>query len=218
MSKNARIEPGGYVTIDVAAWLEHRTGGPDADLTTDLHAWAATHDDHGEPLRGSGQAPPRQDWSAAARTWCQQRGHELPDPDLIAHVETRLEAEVWILRATVGDRYRIAVVGINNDPPTVYSDSCTDSWDWFDADSVVIRCPGGHGWKWGTGREILTSSGKSTTLTGVFGTNLDAPFTTCPECTAHHLGQRSTPCGCDGTPWIICPTCGRRCDVELPTH
>ena len=22
----------------------------------------------------------------------------------------------------------------------------------------------------------------------------------------------------DGTPWIVCPVCGRRCDVELPTR
>jgi hypothetical protein len=222
MGTNARIEPGGYVTIDVAAWLEQRTGGPDEDLTLDLHAWAANHDDTGEPTDEAGsdpdQSPPRRDWVTAARTWCHHRGHQLPEPDLIAHIETRLDAEVWILRATIGDRYQVAVVGINHDPPTVYAEACTDPWDWFDADSVDIICPGGHGWTWRTGRELVTANGSFTTLTVVFGANLDAPFTTCPTCTSHQLGQRAEPCGCDGAPWIVCPTCGGRCDVELPTY
>ena len=62
------------------------------------------------------------------------------------------------------------------------------------------------------------ASHRVTTLTVVFGANLDAPFTTCPTCTSHQLGQRAEPCGCDGAPWIVCPTCGGRCDVELPTY
>lgn len=49
MGIHARIEPGGYVTIDHTAWLDQRTGSPDPDLTRDLHAWAATHTDTGEP-------------------------------------------------------------------------------------------------------------------------------------------------------------------------
>ena len=57
-----------------------------------------------------------------------------------------------------------------------------------------------------------------TTLTVVFGPNLDAPFTPCPTCIASAAGQRSEPCGCDGAPWIVCPVCGHRCDVDLPTR
>ena len=109
------------------------------------------------------------------------------------------------------------MVGINHDPPVVYADACTDSWDWFDADSVDITCPAGHGWTWRTGRELVTQDGSFSSITLVFGPDLDAPFTPCPACTAAHEGGQGGSCGCDGTPWIVCPICGRRCDVELPT-
>jgi hypothetical protein len=218
MGKHARVEPGGYLTIDTSAWLAQRTGGPDDELTADLHTWIAIHTDTGEPVTDPTRPPPGRDWPLAARTWCAHHGHELPEPDLIVHVETRLDAEVWVLRAVTAERYRIAVVGINHDPPAVYAESCTDPGEWFDADSVDISCPAGHGWTWRTGRELVTADGCRTTLTAVFGPNLDAPFSPCPACTAHHLGQRQQPCPCGGTPWIVCPTCQRRCDVELPTH
>jgi hypothetical protein len=219
MGIHARIEPGGYVTIDTPAWLEQRTGGPDPDLTRDLHAWAATHTDTGEPTAPDRLALVR-NWPATARAWCTARGHETPEPDLIAHTETRLDADAWILRVTTDGGYKVAVVGINHDAPTVYAEvPYMDPWEWFDADSVDLCCPCGHGWTWRTGRELVAADdGTFTTLTVVFGPNLDAPFSPCPNCTAHHLGQRATPCGCDGTPWIICPTCGHRCDVELPAH
>ena len=110
------------------------------------------------------------------------------------------------------------MIGIDHDPPTVYADTCTDPGDWFDADTVNIHCPTGHGWAWRTGRELVTADGSFTTLTAVFGPDPHAPFTPCPDCTAHQHDRRTTRCGCDRTPWIICPTCGRRCDVELPTY
>ena len=157
--------------------------------------------------------------TATARAWCAARGHATPEPDYLAHAEIRLDTGVWILRATIADRYTVAVVGINHDPPAVYAEvPHLDPWEWFDADSVDIICPNGHGWTWRTGREMVTADGDFTTLSVVFGANLDAPFSPCPTCTAHHLGQQATPCGCDGTPWIVCPTCGSRCDVELPTR
>jgi hypothetical protein len=214
MSEHARIEPGGYVTVDVNAWLDQRTGGPIEELTADLHRWADTHPDADA---GDGPVPPVRDWTATARAWFQDSGFEPAEADLIAHVETRLDAEVWILRATSPRHGPVAVVGINHAPPVVYADACTDSWYWFDADSVDITCPEGHGWTWSTGRELVTADGSFTTLTVVFGPDLDAPFTPCPHCHAYQTGQRSEPCGCGGAPWIICPICGRRCDVELPT-
>jgi hypothetical protein len=219
MGRHARIEPGGYIAIDHAAWLEQRTGGPDPDLTGDLTAWATHHTDTGEPVAPD-HAPLARDWPTVARAWCTARGHETPEPDFLAHVGTRLDADVWVLRATTTGRFTIAVVGIDHDPPTVYAEvPHLDPWEWFDADSVDICCPGGHGWTWRTGRELVTGDeGAFTTLTVVFGPTLDSPFTPCPDCTAHRLGQRAAPCGCDGTPWIVCPTCGTRCDVELPTH
>jgi hypothetical protein len=220
MGNNATIEPGGYVTVDVNAWLDQRTGGPIDELTADLHRWADTHPDSDpDPDTGTGTAvtPAGRNWTATARSWCQDSGFELAEAELIAHIETRLDAEVWILRAQAPASGPIAVVGVNNQPPAVYADACTDSWYWFDADSVDITCPDGHGWTWSTGRELVTADGSFTTLTVVFGPDLDAPFTPCPHCRAYQTGQRSEPCGCGGAPWIICPICGRRCDVELPT-
>jgi hypothetical protein len=229
MGRHARITPDWTIRIDTTAWLDQRTGGPDPDLTGDLHTWAATHTNTGEANPGQpephrlGAEPPVgvRNWPAVARAWCAARGHETPEPDFLAHTGTRLDADLWILRAAVGSsRYRIAVIGINQDPPVVHAEvPLLDPWDWFDADSVDICCPGGHGWTWRTGRELVTANtGTFTTLTVVFGANLDAPYAPCPACTAHQLGQSATSCGCDGTPWIVCPVCGKRCDVELPAH
>lgn len=209
MGEHAWIEPDGRVRIHTPAWLEQRTGGLDPEFTRDLHTWAATR---------TGTGP--RDWPALARAWCTARELATPEPDFLTHTGTRLDADLWILRATSGHRYRIAVIGLNQDPPVVHAEiPHLDPGDWFDADSVDIGCPAGHGWVWRTGRELLViADGTFATLTTVFGPNLDAPFTTCRDCTAHHLGQRTTPCGCDGTPWIICPICGNRCDIDLPIH
>jgi hypothetical protein len=178
-------------------------------LTADHH-WNDAH-----PDRSADPGPPG---PGGDRSGGWDRGFQVADPDLIAHVETRLDAEVCILRATSPQHGPVAVVGINHDRPVVYADTCTDSWYWFDADSVQIACPNGHGWTWRTGRELLTADGSFTTLTVVFGPNLDAPFTPCPTCITWAGGQRSEPCGCDGAPWIVCPVCGHRCDLDLPTR
>jgi hypothetical protein len=223
MGRHARINPDGTIGIDTTAWLDQRTGGPDADLTSDLHAWATTSTGTGEPgtPAGPGQAAVPRAWPAVARAWCAARGFQTPEPDFLAHTGTRLDADVWILRATVdSSRYRIAIIGLNQDPPVVHAEvPGLDPWEWFDADSVDIACPAGHGWTWRTGRELITGdTGTFTTLTAVFGTGLDAPYSPCGTCTAYTLGHRTTPCGCGGTPWIVCPICGNRCDVELPAR
>lgn len=204
------IHPGGYVTVDVHAWLDQRTGGPIDELSTALRDWAPRSDAATDLLEN-------------ARTWMTATGFEPVSvehsvTDVIAHVETRLDAEVRILRGNHPEWGTVAVIGINNDPPTAYADSCIDSGDWYDADSVDITCPGGHGWTWRTDRELLTADGTFATLTEVFGPSLDAPFKPCPHCRAYIGGHRSKPCGCDGIPWIICPTCGRRCDLRLTTR
>ena len=215
MGEHARIEPGGYVVIDVGRLARAAHRRPDEELTGDLHRWADTHPDPDRPATGrprpagTGRRPPGPGARTADSGW--------PRPELIAHVETRLDAEVWILPATAPELGPVAVVGINHDPPVVYADACPDSWDWFDADSLDITCPDGHGWTWRTGRELVTAGRSFTTLTAVFGPDLDAPFTPCPHCRAYQAGQRSKPCGCGGAPWIVCPVCGRRCDVDLPT-
>ncbi len=216
MGNHAHIEPGGYITIDHTAWLERRTTGQRDDLTLDLHRWAANHPEPGAPSSHHDQQPHHGDWSATARRWCHERTYSLPEPDPIVHAQTRLDARLSIVRATTAGQESIAIVGINDDWPHVYTDHCADSWNWLDADSIEINCPQGHRWTWRTGRELLTADKSFTTLTLVFGTSLDAPFTSCPQCTVHRRHPRTKPCPCGGVPWILCPTCQARCDVDLP--
>jgi hypothetical protein len=219
--RNVRIEPGGYLVIDARAWVSLRTGGTEPALTTDIRAWASqrgdtARDNTDDPAAPAGRQPD-QDWADAARSWCHDRGHEVREPGVIVHAETRLNAQVRVLLASTSEGgRRIAVVGINHNPPTVHLDTTPDPWWWYDADSVVITCPGGHSWLWQSGREVLTAARRPATLTTVFGPSLDAPFSICPDCAAFHLGSRKTPCDCDRSPWILCPTCGQRCGVGLP--
>jgi hypothetical protein len=227
MGTHARIE-NGFISIDTTAWLDQRTGGRLDDLTGDLHRWAASrHRDTSSDPSGASttSGPPRLDrgaWQQTVRDWCTARGHTSPDPTdplagpiFIAHEMTRLDRDLWLARAVTPDGWGLAVVQVEDDAPGVYADDTRELADWFDSDTVQIFCPAGHGWWWRTGRELLTADGSFTTLTVVFGANLDAPFSRCRDCTDYDLGRCSVPCGCDGTPWIICPTCGQRCDVEL---
>lgn len=212
MGTHARIEPGGFVSIDTSAWIAERTGGPDPDLTDNLRAWGAALI-LCDPDRKQAHDP-----ITEARTWCLTYGYAINEPGLITHEDTRLDVRVWILRATVAENYPIAVIGLNDAEGCVYADTCLDSGYWFDADSIDIACPAAHGWTWLSGRELITSRGDFTTITRVFGTDLDAPFTACPDCEKTRSASKPRGCGCGATPWIICPTCGRRCDVELPSH
>jgi hypothetical protein len=223
MGTHARIE-NGFISIDTAAWLDHRTAGRLDDLTGDLHRWAAQrHQDTADATEGC--VPPKLSgyaWQQTVLDWCTARGHAggdptdpLADPVLVAHEMTRLDRDLWVALAVTPDSGRIAVVQAGDDAPIVYTDGTRELADWFDADTVQIFCRNGHGWWWRTGRELLTADGSFTTLTVVFGANLDAPFSRCRVCDAYDTERRSEPCGCDGTPWIICPICGQRCDVEL---
>ena len=56
----------------------------------------------------------------------------------------------------------------------------------------------------------------SSTPTGGVEEWIDAPFTACPTCAAYHHGTSTAPCECDGSPWIVCPSCDRRCELHLP--
>lgn len=215
--RNVRIDPAGHLVIDTRAWVDLRTGGPEPALTTDLRRWARQHDeDIRDGADGPDEPPPKRTGPHRARAWCHDRGHQVREPSVIVHAETRLDAQVWVLLASASDGRRLAVIGINHDPPTVYLDTTCDPWWWCDADSVVITCPDGHSWVWHSGREVLTATGRPTTLTTVFGPSLDAPFSICPNCTAFHLGSRTIPCTCDRSPWLLCPTCEQRCSLTLP--
>ena len=203
------ITADGRVVIDSAAWIGHRVRGSRPDLVADLHAWLDSVDtlDDGETVR---------DWTSVSQAWCTARGHDVREPGLIVHEQTRLDARLWVLLLDAADGSRVAVVGINHEPPTLYSDGTSEPWVWCDADSVVITCPGGHSWTWRAGRELVTATGRPATLTTVFGPNLDAPFSACPTCAAYQLGTSTIPCECDGSPWIVCPICDRRCELRLP--
>jgi len=225
MGTHARIG-NGFILIDACAWLDQRVAGPRPDLTRDLHDWATQRP--GATADVAASRPPRlgrYGWQQAVLAWCDARGHAGPDPsdplagpELISHEATRLDRDLWVARALTPDGHRIVVVQTEDDAPTVHDDHVTDSARWYDADTVDISCPNGHGWTWRSGRELLTADGSFTTLTVVFGPNLDAPFSRCGDCQAYDLGRRSTSCRCDRSPWIVCPTCGQRCDVELTSR
>jgi hypothetical protein len=171
-------------------------------------------------------------WGKTVLDWCTDRGYFSPEPcvdpkvgpSVLTHEGTRLDSDLWIARAIAGAWGPVAVViplsptGHATITPVVYADTARDSGYWYDADSVEIACPNRHGWLWRTGRELVTTDGDFATLTTVFGPDLDAPFTRCPDCVAVEQGHRDQPCGCDRSAWIVCPTCGARCDVELPSR
>jgi hypothetical protein len=220
MGIHARIE-NGYISIHTTAWVEQRTGGVIDELSNDLHGWAYHHPRTDEELAATDLCR----WQDAVLAWCRRRGYTSPDPTdpdagptVIAHIGSRLDTDLWIARANAPGWGPIAVIQANDDPPVVHADTASDGADWYDADTVDIGCPAGHGWTWRTGRELIDTTGSFTTLSVVFGPDLDAPFTRCPTCTAHLEQRRDKPCDCDHSSWICCPTCGARCDVELPTH
>lgn len=225
-----RVTPGGSPVIHTVAWLALRTRGVHEGLTRDLHTWARRHGLRTQP--GNRNDPTETAWPELATAWCREGHHGLTASGLIRHSAGRLDAAVWVLPSATIDGRRIVIVGVDGRPPTVYADGCRDSWAWRDADSLVITCPAGHGWTWRTGRELLTTTGWATTLTAVFGSNLDAPFTTCPTCSGRITDRDDdattesrgdgrdggrTACGCDRAPWIVCPTCGQVCTLSLPS-
>jgi hypothetical protein len=60
------------------------------------------------------------------------------------HQQTRLDTHLWVLLLDAANRSQVAVVGINDERPTLYSDGTSDLRLSCDADSVVITCPGEH--------------------------------------------------------------------------
>lgn len=235
MDAYARIDRDS-VTIDTTAWLRRRTTSQLSDLTGDLHAFGARSAERlhhvDPPFVLSNPADP---WPDVVLAWCRDRGHTHPNPGLgdphlqdpgepdagpmvLRHEDTRLDTSVWIARAVAPGVGAIAVVMMRFQMPLVYGDATTDGTEWYDADSVAINCPGGHSWTWRTGRELLTSAGKATTIARVFGPDLNAPFTCCPTCTAIEQGHHPGPCRCEGSSLILCPVCGARCDVGPPSR
>ncbi|MDQ1250254.1 MAG: hypothetical protein QG597_4633 [Actinomycetota bacterium] len=221
MGIHAQIRDG-RITIDTLAWLEHRTAGEIDNLTRDLWDWAE-HPDVPSPVAPQGNR--QSTWSEIVLSWCVAHGYASPDPtdpdagpDVIVHSGTRLDTDLWIARARTVDHGPIAVVQLGRTLPIVHTDYARDIAEWFDADTVELFCPNRHGWTWRTGRELINADGDFTTISVVFGPDLDMPFTWCKDCLAHREGTRAEPCDCTQPCQIICPLCGQPCDVELPSY
>jgi len=220
------------LTDDLRAWALRRPSSARATASAPRGATAPHTAPHTAPQNASDAVPRTSDgtsgdvagyaWRRAALSWCAVRGHRRPDarrpdaaPTVIVHTATRLDRPLWLALASTADRGPIVVAQVGRTPPVVHAAATTEPVRWYDADTVVVHCPRRHRWIWRTGREMLGADGRATTLTRVFGPDLEAPFTRCPDCFAVEQGQRRGPCGCDGASWILCPTCGERCDVDL---
>src|SRR5690349_8284624 len=173
MGEHVRITPDGRVVIDSGAWIGRRVRGRDRTWPpTCTPGSTASRHDNNAPLDDETVT----DWASLTQAWCTARGHDVREPGLIMHEQTRLDTRLWVLLPEAADSDRVAVVAIDDEPPTVYADDTSEAWVWCDADSVVITCPAGHSWTWRAGRALLTATGRPATLTTVFGPNLDAPF------------------------------------------
>ena len=208
------ITPDGAISISTTAWIAHRSRGIHTALTEDLHRWGRRPTRCRLTRRPNRPSRRPNHWPDLAQAWCLARRHRIRRPGLIVHAHTRLDTRLWVLPAATADGRDIAVIGHAHRPPTVHADGCPDPWTWHDADSVRITCPTGHAWTWSTGRELLTSAGLATTVSAVFGPDLDAPFTPCPTCRDTSTDQAA--CRCDHEPWITCPICGHPCTLTLP--
>ena len=206
MGEHVTIEYGHQVRIDTGGWVAQRVGDALTDLTAALHDWGRL-----DQLSTSSF-----DWITRAALWCAARGYDTAEGGPILHDHYLLSAPVTILLAVAADRTPIAIVSLDDQPPTVYRDLTTDESCWYQVDSLDIVCGGcGRRWRW-TGTDLLDTDGTATTVAAVFGDTPYTPFTPCPDCAADDNTLSGTPCP---TPWadpILCPHCGSRCDLELP--
>ena len=108
---SVRITPGGRVVIDTGAWIARRIRAPRPDLVADLRAWVESFDppDDGDTVT---------DWTSVTQAWCAARGHDVREPGLIVHEQTRLDARLWVLLLDAADGSQVAVVGINDNQPS----------------------------------------------------------------------------------------------------
>jgi hypothetical protein len=212
MHESVRIEPG-YHIIDTAAWVRQRTSAPVADLTTALTEFTdhPVFDDLHIHL----------DTSAPMQLWAAARGWSTSAETTYHHTHDVLSEPVTIVLATSPDRCAYALVQIGHDDPDVYRDLTTDDDYWLQVEPVDIVCPDGHRWTWLDHTTLLDDTGTYLTFTDVFGRTPGAPYAECRDCLAYDDGQRDEPCPCDGRHTIYCPTCGKRCRLELtavPTY
>jgi hypothetical protein len=204
MGDHVTIEHGHHVTIDTHGWVAQRVGDDLTELTASLHDWGRLQHLTYTSL----------DWITRAELWCQARGYDIGESGPTLHDHYELSAPVTILLVAAGEHGTIAIVSVDNQPPTVYRDITTDEGYWYQVDSLDITCGCGRRWHW-TGNELIAADGTATTVAAVFGDTPHTPFTPCPDCAAHDDNATGTPCPTPGADPILCPHCGQHCDLEL---
>ncbi len=205
MAEHVTVEHGGHIRIDTRGWLAQRVGAEHTELTAALGDWGHLDQATGYPSR---------DWMTRAELWCTAREYLVSEGFPVTHDHPWLSREVSILLASAGEIGPIAIVSIDGSRPTIYADITTDEGYWYQVDSVDIVCAGGHRWTW-HGRDLVGTDGHTSTVTQMFGDHPGSPFTPCPECLAYDNDETDTPCPNPGADVIICPDCGRRCDLTL---
>jgi hypothetical protein len=197
----------GYHTIDAAAWVRQRTHGPLAELTTDLSRFLQ------HPAFASPDRPA--DLTLRMQLWCTARGWTInPDTTHYLH-DTCLSEPVGVVLATDPGRADYALVQIGSDPPQVLRDLTTDADSWVQVTPVDIVCSAGHRWTWLDDTSLLDQHGNYIEFSALFGTAAGEPYSSCRDCTAYLEGDRDTPCLCDGRDVIYCPSCDRKCRLQL---
>ena len=147
--------------------------------------------------------------------WCVARGYHVAESAPLWHDSPRLSEPFAVVLATARRASAIAIVSVNDDPPTIYSDATTDEGYWYDATTVNISCPTGHTWTWHGDGTLLDDSGGRANPTR-FSPALTAPLQRCEKCVAYDEDRRSEWCDCDGSYQVICPDCGIRCHLGVP--
>jgi uncharacterized protein YbaR (Trm112 family) len=205
------VEHGHHIRIDITAWIGQRIGAEHHELTTALRDWGTY-----EQL-----AYPRMDWATRAELWCAARDYQIAEGFPVLLDDPRLSENVSVLLAAAGRLGAIAVVSIDSESPTVYTDITTDEGYWYHVDGLEITCPSGHSWTWFSDREVLTADEQPTRIAALWPDLRHAPFSDCPDCTAYDSGATDEPCPTPGIDIIVCPQCGQRCTLrlsEVPTY
>ena len=116
MAEHVTVEYGHHVWIDAQAWVGQRVGEEHTELTSALRDWG----------RRGIVTWAYQDWITRVELWCQARDYRICEGFPLMH-EERLSRDVFVLLAVAGDCGPVAIVWIDEDPPTVYADLTTDT-------------------------------------------------------------------------------------------
>lgn len=214
MTSSVTIERG-YYLIDTQAWIQQRVARPVDDLTASLRAFV--------DLDVFTEYRSAMDTSARMQLWCAARDWVIAEGAPIYHDHGCLNCPVTVVLAAEpqpgGGAY--ALVQTEGDQPIVYHDLTSDEGYWNQVRAVDIVCPEGHRWTWLDDTSLLDEHGHETTITALFGSDRQAPFSPCRDCVAFDDGAIDTMCDCADPAVIYCPTCDSRSLLTLtdvPAH